>query len=229
MPFRPVTVPFQRPVRLGVLISGGGTTLLNFLKQRDERRFDIEVPVVIASRSDCGGVARARQAGLNVEILSPRKFSDVDAFSRAVFDVLDKAGADLATLAGFLSLLRIPEAWRGRVMNIHPALIPAFCGHGYYGHRVHEAVLQRGAKVSGCTVHFADNEYDHGPIIVQRCVPVLDGDTPDTLAARVFAAECEAYPEAIRLFAAARLEIDQRRVRVLPPGEAAPGVSSEPD
>jgi folate-dependent phosphoribosylglycinamide formyltransferase PurN len=101
-------------------------------------------------------------------------------------------------------------------MNIHNALIPSFCGLGYYGHRVHEAVLERGVKVSGCTVHFADNEYDHGPIIVQKSVPVLEGDTPDTLAARVFVAECEAYPEAIRLFAAGKLEVADGRVRILP-------------
>ena len=106
-----------------------------------------------------------------------------------------------------------PE-FAGRVMNIHPALIPAFCGKGYYGHHVHEAVLAAGVKLTGCTVHFADNEYDHGPIIVQKAVPVLDDDTPETLAARVFEMECEAYPEAIELFAAGRLVVEGRRVRV---------------
>jgi folate-dependent phosphoribosylglycinamide formyltransferase PurN len=101
-------------------------------------------------------------------------------------------------------------------MNIHPALIPSFCGKGFFGHHVHEAVLAYGAKVSGCTVHFTDNEYDHGPIILQKTVPVLDEDTPDTLAQRVFREECEAYPDAIRLFAEGRLRVDGRRVRVLP-------------
>jgi len=100
-------------------------------------------------------------------------------------------------------------------MNIHPGLIPAFCGHHYYGNKVHEAVINYGAKVSGCTVHFADNVYDNGPIIIQRAVPVLDDDTPHTLAARVFQEECEAYPEAIRLFAAGRLKTEGRRVRIL--------------
>ena len=132
---------------------------------------------------------------------------------------------DLVVLAGFLKLYLIPEAFKGRVMNIHPALVPAFCGSRYYGHRVHEAVLAYGAKVSGCTVHFADNIYDHGPVIIQRCVPVLDDDTPETLAARVFKEECIAYPEAIRLFGEGRLVIEGRRVRILPgktpnPGEA---------
>ncbi|MCA9067749.1 MAG: phosphoribosylglycinamide formyltransferase, partial [Planctomycetaceae bacterium] len=107
------------------------------------------------------------------------------------------------------------EDFRFRVMNIHPALVPAFSGQGFYGERVHSSALKRGVKVSGCTVHFADNEYDHGPIIQQSCVPVLENDTPKTLAARVFEAECELYPRCIRLFAEARLEIQDRRVRIL--------------
>jgi len=102
------------------------------------------------------------------------------------------------------------------VTNNHPSLIPAFCGQGFYGHHVHEAVLAYGVKLSGCTVHFADNQYDHGPVILQRAVPVLDDDTPDTLAARVFEAECEAYPEALRLIASGRLRLDGRRVRCMP-------------
>jgi phosphoribosylglycinamide formyltransferase 1 len=100
-------------------------------------------------------------------------------------------------------------------MNIHPALIPAFCGKGYYGHHVHEAVLAAGVKITGCTVHFCDNQYDHGPIILQRPVPVVDDDTTDSLAARVFEQECQAYPEAIQLFAEGRLRIEGRRVRIL--------------
>jgi folate-dependent phosphoribosylglycinamide formyltransferase PurN len=102
-------------------------------------------------------------------------------------------------------------------MNIHPSLIPAFCGRGFYGHHVHEAVLAYGVKITGCTVHFADNQYDHGPIILQRAVPVWDDDTPESLAARVFEQECEAYPEAIRLYAAGRLQLEGRRVRIAGP------------
>jgi phosphoribosylglycinamide formyltransferase-1 len=117
-------------------------------------------------------------------------------------------------MAGFLQLLDIPPDFEHRVMNIHPALIPAFCGKGYHGAHVHRAVLEAGVKVSGCTVHFADNQYDHGPIILQQVVPVKDDDTPESLAARVFEAECTAYPEAIRLFAEGRLEVQGRRVRV---------------
>jgi formyltetrahydrofolate-dependent phosphoribosylglycinamide formyltransferase len=192
---------FPKPLKLGVLISGGGTTLVNFLRQREEGRLDVGISIVIADR-DCHGVARAMQAGLPCEVIPRRSFKDTAAFSAAVFDRLRKSKVDLVTLAGFLARVDIPEDFAMRVMNIHPALIPAFCGKGMYGHKVHEAVLARGCKVSGCTVHYADSQYDHGPIILQRCVPVLDGDTPDSLAARVFEAESEAYPEAIRQFAA---------------------------
>ena len=118
-------------------------------------------------------------------------------------------------LGGFLQLVQVPDDFLGRVMNIHPSLIPAFCGKGFYGEYVHEAVLAMGVKVTGCTVHFADNEYDHGPIILQRAVPVLDTDTAEILAARVFQQECEAYPEAIRLFAEGKLRIEGRRVKIL--------------
>lgn len=209
-----VGAPLERPIRLGVLISGGGTTLVNFLQKIAAGELNAEVAVVIASRDDCRGIDRAREAGLPLEVIPRRCFSSVEDFSRAIFERLEAARVDLVTLAGFLSLIHIPETHRLRVMNIHPALIPAFCGHGYYGHKVHDAAIARGVKVSGCTVHFADNQYDHGPIVVQRCVPVLDGDTPDTLAARVFEAECDAYPAAIRLFASGRLRVVGDRVEV---------------
>ncbi|MFN0051087.1 MAG: phosphoribosylglycinamide formyltransferase [Planctomycetales bacterium] len=215
----PLSEPLRRPIRLGVLISGGGTTLTNFLTQIGSGKLSAEIPLVIASRSDCGGIARARAAGLNCVVIERGKFASVPEFSAAIFAECERAAVDLVTLAGFLALIEIPDAFEGRVMNIHPALIPSFCGQGYYGHKVHEAVLERGAKVSGCTVHFADNQYDAGPIILQRCVPVHDDDTPDALAARVFAAECEAYPEAVRLFAQGRLMIVGRRVLS---GTAAP-------
>lgn len=211
---RPVDAPLQRPVRLGVLISGGGTTLQNFLAKIDAGELDAEVAVVIASSTDSGGLAKAEQAGVK-SVVTPRgSFADVESFSGAIFEALRAENVDLAAMAGFLCLLRIPDDFRNRVLNIHPSLIPAFCGKGCFGHKVHEAVLDRGVKVSGCTVHFADNEYDHGPIILQRPVPVHDADTPDSLAARVFEAECEAYPAAIRLFAAGRLDVNGRRVQV---------------
>jgi phosphoribosylglycinamide formyltransferase 1 len=210
---QPPAKPLGRPIRLGVLISGGGSTLTNFLAKIAAGELAAEVPLVVASRPDCGGIAKARVAGLECVVIERRKFTSVAEFSQAIFDRCRAARVDLVTLAGFLSLIEVPDDFSGKVMNIHPALIPAFCGQGFYGHKVHEAVLARGVKVSGCTVHFADNHYDHGPIIVQRCVPVADTDTPDDLARRVFAAECEAYLEAIRLYAEGRLEIVEGRVR----------------
>ena len=188
-PVRPLEKPLDRPIRLGVLISGGGTTLANFLRCIDRGRLDAEIPLVIAGRSDCGGIERARDAGLPCEVLPRHSCSNVDEFSQQIFARLRDAQVDLVTLAGFLDLIRIPDDFTLRVLNIHPALIPAFCGKGYYGARVHEAALASGVKLSGCTVHFADNDYDHGPIILQRAVPVRDDDTPTTLAERIFAAE----------------------------------------
>ncbi len=125
-------------------------------------------------------------------------------------------------MAGFLKRVTIPDDFTNRVVNIHPGLIPAFCGQGFYGQRVHQAVLDYGAKISGCTVHFADNDYDHGPVILQRAVPVLDDDTAKTLAARVFQAECAAYPEAIQLIADGRVRVEGRKVRITaaPPATA---------
>jgi folate-dependent phosphoribosylglycinamide formyltransferase PurN len=142
----------------------------------------------------------------------------VAEFSRQVFKLIDDAGADLIVLAGWLCLLEIPAKYVGRILNIHPALLPSFGGMGMYGKKVHEAVLAHGCKVSGCTVHFVDAQYDNGPIVIQRSCPVLEDDTAETLAARVFEQEKLAYPEAIRLFAEGRLKIEGRRVRVLRTG-----------
>ncbi|MEQ9406693.1 MAG: phosphoribosylglycinamide formyltransferase [Fuerstiella sp.] len=201
----------DRPVRLGVLISGGGTTLLNFLDCIAAGTLNADVSVVIASQSDCLGVRRAREAGLECLPVLRRDFPSLQQFSAAVFDCLREHRADLVVMAGYLSLLQIPEDFRLRVLNIHPSLIPAFCGKGLYGHHVHEAVVQRGAKVSGCTVHFADNEYDHGPIILQRTVELPDDADPDQVASLVFEQEKIAYPEAIRRVVSGRLSVDGGR------------------
>jgi phosphoribosylglycinamide formyltransferase-1 len=185
------------------------------------------VVAVGSSRADAYGLERARQRGVPTFVVPSRKFKDAARFGDAVFKELARHHYDLLLLAGFMCLIRIPPELEGRVMNIHPALIPAFCGKGYYGHLVHEAVLHHGVKVTGCTVHFVDNVYDHGPIILQKAVPVLDDDTPDTLAARVFEAELVAYPEAVRLFGERRLRIEGRRVRILPPGASAEHIHSD--
>jgi formyltetrahydrofolate-dependent phosphoribosylglycinamide formyltransferase len=182
-----------------VLISGGGRTLLNLADCIDRGEVDAEIALVISSRADVAGVERAQQRGLPVKVVNRREFQTAEVFSDVVWSYIREAEADLACMAGFLSLLIIPDDFEGRVINIHPALLPKYGGHGMYGHHVHEAVLAAGDKESGCTVHIATNEYDRGPIILQRTCPVKPGDTPDDLAARVFEQETLAYPEAVRL------------------------------
>jgi phosphoribosylglycinamide formyltransferase 1 len=206
------------PIKLAVLASGGGTTLQNLIDRIAAGQLDARVAVTIASRPGIMALQRAARAGIPAFVVQRSGFPSVEAFSREIFRLCDEAHTDLVCLAGWLSLLTLGESYRGRTMNIHPAILPAFGGRGMYGHHVHEGVLAHGCKVSGCTVHFVDDKYDNGPIIVQRTCPVMEDDTPDALAHRVFAQEKEAYPEAIRLFAAGRLKIEGRRVRILPSG-----------
>lgn len=206
-------IPGKR-IRLAVLISGGGRTMTNILDAIRRGELNAEIAIVISSLSAVAGVGRARSAGLPLKIVRKKDCADIDAFSRQIVAELDAAQVDLVVQGGWLCLWKIPPQYENRVMNIHPALLPCFGGQGMWGHHVHEAVLAAGCKVSGCTVHFCTNEYDQGPIIVQRTCPVQDDDTPDTLAERVFEQECLAYPEAIRLFAEGRLQVQGNRVIV---------------
>lgn len=189
-----------RALPIAVLLSGGGTTMVNLAERIAAGTLDAEIKLVIASNDKAGGIEKAKKLGLPCGVVKRKDFADSAAFSQRVFDRVRTAGCDLACLAGFLSLLVIPDDFRGRVMNIHPSLLPAFGGKGMHGHHVHEAVIAAGEKVSGCTVHFADNTYDTGPIVLQRKCPVLSSDTAESLAARVFEQECLAYPEAISAF-----------------------------
>ena len=177
-------------------------------------RLDARVKVVVGSRGGIKAIDRAKAAGIPAFVVERKQFANVEAFSESVFRHIDEAGVDLICLAGWLSMLDIPGRYAGKLINIHPALLPSFGGKGMFGHHVHEAVLAHGCKVSGCTVHFVDQQYDNGPIILQRTCPVLEGDTPETLAARVFEEEKLAFPEAIRLFQQGRLSIEGRRVRI---------------
>lgn len=183
------------PLRLGVLLSGTGRTLVNLLDKIAAGTLAAEVTVVISDRKDVLGLTRAQQAGVPA-------FVAKDAES--TFAILRQHRVELVCLAGYLRLLRIPPDFAGRVLNIHPALLPKFGGQGMYGHRVHEAVLAAKERETGCTVHLCDEEYDHGAIVLTKRVPVLPGDDAERLAARVFAAECEAYPEAIAAWAERR-------------------------
>jgi phosphoribosylglycinamide formyltransferase-1 len=195
--------------RLCALVSAGGTTLQNLLDRAADGRLAADVVGVVSSDPTAFAVTRAERAGVPVAVVGRNPAAD---FSDRVFAAARRFAPDLVLLAGFLHLLRIPADFRWKVLNIHPSLLPAFGGKGMYGHYVHEAVLAYGAKVSGCTVHFADDTYDTGPVAVQRAVPVLDADTPETLAGRVFAAECEAYPEAVTRVLAGGWRVEGRRV-----------------
>ncbi|MCC7146687.1 MAG: phosphoribosylglycinamide formyltransferase [Phycisphaeraceae bacterium] len=205
-----------KPLRLAVLLSGGGRTMVNLAEKIEDGLLHARIAAVISSRADAAGIQRARERSLHVEIAPRKQLNSTAEFSDVVWKLVRKASADLVCLAGFMSLLNIPDDFVSRVVNIHPALLPSFGGPGMYGRHVHEAVLAAGCKVSGCTVHFCDQTYDTGPIIVQRTCPVLEDDTPDTLAARVFEQECLAYPEALNLLAAGRVKIAGRRTRIAP-------------
>lgn len=200
-----------RRLRLAVLISGGGRTLVNLQRRIEEGSLAATIGRVISSRGDVAGVQRSRELGLATEVIERKSFS-VAEFDERVGRAV--AGMDLVCMAGFLSLWRMPDEWIGRVINIHPALLPDFGGPGMYGSRVHEAVLAAGRKESGCSVHFCDREYDRGPVFVQRRVAVLPGDTPHSLSERVFEQECVAYPEAIQLLAEGRVQLEGRRVLI---------------
>lgn len=205
--------------RIAVLLSGSGRTLQNFLERIDSGAMPGRIVDVIASHAKSFGIERAARASLPSTVIDPRTLGSAGEFRDRLLARFDQRGAELILLAGYMVHFPMVPALAGRVMNIHPALLPAFGGRGFYGDRVHRAVLEAGVAETGCTVHFVDEHYDHGPIILQRRVPVLTDDTPHTLAARVFAEECEAYPEAVRLFAEERLRVDHDRVAILPPRE----------
>jgi phosphoribosylglycinamide formyltransferase-1 len=198
-------MPATKKLRIAVLISGGGTTLRNMIDMIAAGQLRAEIVTVVSSNRDAKGLRYAAAANIPAHVVKPQLAPE--DFSAAVFQHCRVAGAELVVMAGWLKLVAIPTDFAHRVINIHPALIPLFCGKGMYGPNVHRAVLDSGAKISGCTVHFVDNQYDHGPIIAQCSVPVLDGDTAESLAARVFAQECELYPTVINLIADGDIKI----------------------
>jgi len=205
-------------LKVGVLVSGGGTNLQAIIDRAADGRLDAEVAIVISDVADAFALERARRAGIHAAFINPRDFPDRLAFNRAVIQKLRDHGVELVALAGYLRITsdELVDAFAGRIMNIHPSLVPSFCGKGMHGLRVHQAALDYGVKVTGCTVHFATKQVDAGPIIIQRTAPVLDDDTAETLSERVLKEEHIAYSEAIQLFAEGRLRIEGRRVRVLP-------------
>lgn len=212
-------MPDSTKPRIAVLISGSGRTLKNFIDLAREGSLPVEIALVISSSAAAGGLKFAEEAGVPTEVVERRGFASHEAYGEAVFNPCRAAGVELVVMAGFLKLAPVPDDYMGRVVNIHPSLIPSFCGHGMYGDRVHQAVLDYGAKVTGVTVHFVDNEYDNGPIIWQQPVPVFDDDDAHTLAARVFEAEKEAYPHVLKLLANGRVQVEGRKVTIGGRGE----------
>ncbi|MDI6732994.1 MAG: phosphoribosylglycinamide formyltransferase [Planctomycetota bacterium] len=200
-----------KKINIAVLLSGSGRTLANFIDLIEQGKLPATIQVVISSKKSAYGLEIAKKNNIPAYLVERKVVASTEEFSSAINDILSQYPIDLICLAGFIHLYRISPQYEGRVMNIHPALLPNFGGKGYYGERVHQAVLQSGAKFSGCSVHLADNTYDTGPIILQKKVPVLENDTVKTLAQRVFEAEKETYPEAIRLFAKKIATTDEHR------------------
>jgi phosphoribosylglycinamide formyltransferase-1 len=188
-----------RPPRLAVLLSGGGRTLANLIARIGSGELAAEIVAVVSSNPAAGGLAVADGAGIPAMALRRNAVPDDAAYSEAIYVAISPYAPDLIVCGGFLKRLVVPSEWEGRILNIHPCLIPESnaAGSGFYGERVHQAVLASGAVISGATVHVVDNDYDHGPIVLRQDVPILPGDTAETLAARVFEAECELYPRAI--------------------------------
>lgn len=203
-------------LKLGVLASGRGTDFQSLIDAQKQRFFDAEIVVLISNNPDAYAIERAKQNGIPAYVI-PHKGKKREEHEREITAVLEKHGVELVVLAGYTRTLTkfFVERWRNKIINIHPALLPMFGGKGYYGMKVHEAVLASGMKVSGCTVHFVTEEIDRGPIILQKCVEVKEDDTPETLAARVLEKEHEILPLAVKLIAEGRVKIiDGKKVKI---------------
>lgn len=205
----------EKPLRTLILLSGSGTTLQNFIDLSEKGELPIKIELVISNKEDAYGLVRAQTHGIPTQVIERQAWDTKEAFHAAVAEAVRAVDPDLILLAGYMMIFRPDANYYGRIMNVHPALIPAFCGKGMYGHHVHEAVIESGVKITGATVHFVDDKYDSGPIILQKTIEVTDNDTPGTVAERVQALEREIFPEAVRLFAEGRLKIIGRRVQIL--------------
>ena len=205
-------------LNIAVLVSGGGTNLQALIDAEKAGKIENgRISVVVASKPGVYALERARNAGIEGVVLARKDFESVDDYSAALEKLLKEKQTDLIVLAGFMTITNaaFTKAFENRIINVHPALIPSFCGKGYYGLHVHEAALARGVKVSGATVHFVNEVCDGGPIILQKAVPVEPGDTPETLQRRIMEqAEWQLLPEAVSLFCAGRLSVDGAVVTV---------------
>ncbi|MEO0131407.1 MAG: phosphoribosylglycinamide formyltransferase [candidate division WOR-3 bacterium] len=204
----------MKKLKLGVLVSGRGSNLQAIIDAIERNELPAQIAVVISNRPDAYALERAKKHNIPAIVIDHKCFASREEFEARLIEELNRYGVDLVCLAGFMRILSpyFVNHYKNRILNIHPALLPV--AKGLYGEQVHKAVLESGAKFSGCTVHFVTEDVDGGPIIIQRVVPVKDDDTIETLAERVLAEEHRAYPEAIRLFAEGRLEIVGRRVKI---------------
>lgn len=202
--------------KIAVMVSGGGTNLQAIIDGVKNGSINAEIALVISSKEGVYALERAKNAGIPTKVIAKKAFETVEEFNKANLSALKECGADGVVLAGYMSIVspEIVSQYENKIINIHPALIPSFCGMGYYGERVHKAVLEYGAKISGATVHFVNEQADNGPIIMQKSVPVLDGDTPQTLAARVLTVEHEILPKSVALFCDDKLMVDGRKVYI---------------
>ncbi|MCD6417845.1 phosphoribosylglycinamide formyltransferase [bacterium] len=203
-------------MRIAVFVSGGGTNLQSIIDAAESGKLSAEVSLVLSSKSDAYALERARRHNIPAVYLSSKEFQSRDYFLHAMFDVLDEHKIDFIALAGYMKKVppEIVKKYKNRITNIHPALLPAFGGKGMYGMRVHQAVIEYGCKVTGVTIHIVDEEYDHGPIVAQKCVPVSDQDTPETLAERVLAIEHLLYPQVLEWFAQDKVIVSGNIVKV---------------
>ena len=208
-------------LKIAVLVSGQsrGSNMSSLIETCKRGEIDGDVVVVIGTRADSLALERAKEAGAHTTVVSPKKYQQDDtAYGDMLLKILRKYDTDLICLSGYMRILPpcVVEAYENRIMNIHPALLPLFGGQGMFGANVHRATLESGMKIAGCTVHFVDQQYDNGPIILQSVVPVEEDDTVESLSARVLKAEHATYAKAVQLFAQNRLKIENRRVRILP-------------
>ena len=208
-----------KTIKLAVLISGTGRTLKNMIDRIKSGTLDAEIKLVVSSSASARGLQYAEEEVIPIAILERPGFKSQGEFSTAIFDACREAEVDYVAMAGYIRFLDIPDDFTNRVLNIHPSLVPAFCGKGYYGDHVHAKALEHGVKISGCSVHFVDHKYDNGPVILQKAVEVRETDTIASLNDRVFDAEREAYPEALQLLAEGRVSVVGRIVRIAPPAE----------
>ncbi|MBQ8209899.1 MAG: phosphoribosylglycinamide formyltransferase [Clostridia bacterium] len=204
--------------KIAVLVSGGGTNLQSLIDSQKSGMFGgSKITLVVASKPGVYALERAANNGIDSVVLCRKDYADIAAYSKALVDTLKNADIDLVVLAGFLTIIdgQVYEAYPNAIINIHPALIPSFCGKGYYGLHVHEAALEKGVKVSGATVHFVTPECDAGPIILQKAVEVMQDDTPETLQKRIMEqAEWKILPEAVKLFCEDKLEVKDNKVYI---------------